>query len=262
MGDFYLLDHPNPHGQHFYRTRRGSVLACVIHITASLEDLDGVDDSSAERIARYAATTERAVSWHSGSDSDSHLRLLPDTYTAFHVKGYNSRTIGHEINKVNVDWESVPDAWVTSTLENAADCLRHRLKGLQIPLRWATKDELDRAIRVGGKPVGLIDHESLDPTRRRDPGRNFPRQRFLDLLAETPTPVPTPEPTPEPIPEDDMKYQRFILDGVQQYLATPDGLIPIRSQQHLALLRKAKLVSDDNPIPISQEEVNAYGVLP
>lgn len=260
---YYLLDNPNPHGDHFYRTRRGSVLACVVHITAGLQDLDGQDDQSAERTALYASTTDRAVSWHSGSDADSNLLLLPDNYTAFHVKGYNSRTIGHEISKANVDWSIVPEEWIAATLFQAAESLRPRLKALGIPIRHAAKAELDKAIKTGGKPVGLIDHSLLDPTRRSDPGKNFPWLRFLNLLADAHSPVPTPTPAPPPeIPEEDMKYQRFIVDGVQQYLATPDGLIPIRSQQHLALLRKAKLVSDDNPIPVSQDDVNAYGVLP
>lgn len=250
---YFLLDNPNPNGRHYYASRRGSVLACVVHITAGLEDLDGVDDHSAEKTARYAATTSRQVSWHSGSDTDSRLLLLPDSYTAFHVKGYNSRTIGHEISKTDVDWAKMPESWVAATLFQAAESLRPRLKTLFIPIRHAAKSELDWAIAVGGKPVGLIDHELLDPTRRKDPGRNFPWVRFLDLLKGSPTP-------PDP-PEDDMKYQRFIVDNHQQYLATPEGLVIIRNQQHLGLLRKAKLVADDSPIPITRADVDTYGII-
>src|SRR5688500_6361688 len=96
---FYLLDNPNPNGPFYYTTRRGKILAMVVHITAGLEDLDATNDHSAEATARYAATTSRPVSWHLGSDTDSGFHLLPASYTAFHVRGYNSTTIGHEISK-------------------------------------------------------------------------------------------------------------------------------------------------------------------
>lgn len=190
---YYLLDNRNPHGDHFYTSRKGNVLACVIHITAGLQDLDGGPDSSAERTARYAATTDRQVSWHSGSDTDSFLQLIPDSFTGFHCVNYNSVTIGHEISKTDVSWNDEPMQWVGQTLEMAAASLRPRLKALGIPLRHATKAELDRAKTSGTAPVGLIGHSELDPTRRRDPGSDFPWARFLALLEGTKTPVLTEE---------------------------------------------------------------------
>lgn len=192
---YYLLDHRNPHGDNFYTSRRGSVLGIVVHITAGLQDqgYQGAD-LSCEGTARYAAETSRDVSWHSGSDSDSSLKLLPDTYTAFHVKGYNSRTIGHEISKLDDSWRGEPARWVTDTLKQAANCLRPRAKAFNIPLRLANRRDLDLAIATGGKPVGFLSHHSLDPERRTDPGPDFPWARFFDLLANgsTPPPVITP----------------------------------------------------------------------
>ena len=186
---FFLLDNPNRHGEHFYRTRRGPLLAVVLHITAGLEDLDGVADHSAEQTARYAATTDRAVSWHSGSDTDSALDLLPWSMTAFHVQGYNSTTAGHEISKTSPDWRGMPAKWVEATLRRAADHLRPKMAAAGIPFRYATKAELDREIAKGaaGRPVGLLYHWQLDDDRRQDPGQvgsidTFPRSRFLELL--------------------------------------------------------------------------------
>lgn len=197
----YLLDHPNPSGPNYYDTRRGSILAIVVHVTAGLQGLPRGADRSAEDTARYAATTDRDVSWHSGSDRDSYLQLLPDSYTAWHCHGYNSRTIGHEISKRDVTWADEDPTWVTGTLEMAAACLAPRARLLGIPLRHASKSELDRAIATNGKPVGFIGHDVLDPTRRRDPGPDFPWRRFLELC--TPLPAP-PIPSPTPAPEDDM----------------------------------------------------------
>jgi hypothetical protein len=167
---YYLLDHANPHGPHYYTTRRNPLLAIVVHITAGLEDLDATDDQSAEATARYAATTDRAVSWHSGSDSDTVLGLLPASYTAFQCRGYNSSTYGHEISKADTDWRDAPEPWRTRTLRLAGAKLGDVARANRVPIRRCTKAELDRAIANGGPPVGFIAHATLDPTRRTDPG--------------------------------------------------------------------------------------------
>ncbi len=188
----YLLTHPNPHGDHYYTSRREPILAVVEHITAGLEDLDALADQSAEATARYAATTERKVSWHQGTDSDSTIVLLPDGYTAFHVAGYNSCTLGRELSKNHTDWRIVPVRWREATLAHAARadadwCRLHR-----IPPRKATRGELDRArdrwrTSRDVTPVGFIGHGELDPERRTDPGLvkgldTFPWRSYLELV--------------------------------------------------------------------------------
>jgi hypothetical protein len=190
---YVLLDRRNPNGDHFYATRRGPLLAIVVHVTAGLEDLDGVDDHSAERTAEYAATTDREVSWHSGSDTDSWVDLLPYGYTAWQCQGYNSVTAGHEISKRTVDWTTAPEEWVEATLRRAAAGLGPRARALGIPNRRASRAELDAAIAAGGPPVGFIEHSVLDPARRTDPGRTFPWARFLALMATTEEDDMTPE---------------------------------------------------------------------
>lgn len=222
---YLLLDEPNPHGPHFYDSRRGSVLACVVHITAGLQGAPSGVDRSAEQTARYAATTERKVSWHSGSDRDSSVLLLPDTYTAFQCQGYNSRTIGHEISKADISWADEDPTWVTRTLEMAAVSLRPRLKALGIPIRQATRAELDRAIAEGGGPVGLIGHAALDPTRRRDPGADSPWARFLKLLQTSPAPKPAPAPTP--VKDDDMIGTIYTCTGRSTRYFTAGGVTKV-----------------------------------
>lgn len=214
---FYLEEHPNPFGDAFYRSRRGTVLAYVLHITAGLEDLDGVDDLSAEKTAAYAASTERRVSWHVGSDADSVVELLPALFTAFHVTGYNSRTYGHEISKRGTDWrDPLIRTWTEATLRQAARHAARTARDLGIPIRKATKAELDREIAKGpaGRPVGFIGHGELDPARRSDPGfvgrarlDTFPWARFLSLVAlyARPTSAPPPPAWTVDYPEANLK---------------------------------------------------------
>lgn len=198
---FYLLEHPNPRGDHFYRSRRERVLAIVLHVTAGLEDLDGVEDQSAEATARYASSTDREVSWHSGSDSDSALDLLPSSFTAWAVVGFNSCTYSHEISKSDPDWRDVPHTWIAATLSTAAAHLAPIAKALGVPLRKATRAELEHARRTGGAPVGFVGHSELDPARRRDPGlvsgvETFPWATFLDYTRELSEPTPAPPSAP------------------------------------------------------------------
>jgi len=190
---FFLLDHKNPYhsaaSRHWYTSRRNPIKAITIHCTAGLEDQDLIGpDSSAENTARYAATTTRQVSWHGGSDSDTFLYLLPPSYTAFHVVGYNSATYGWEISKRDMTWTGEPAGWVTATLHRAAAGLTPIARSLGIPARHATRAELDKAISTGGPPVGFISHAQLDPARRTDPGQDFPWARFLTLIAGPPPP--------------------------------------------------------------------------
>jgi hypothetical protein len=175
---YYLLDHRTK-PDNWYPSRRTPLRVIAVHITAGLEDLDAAD-ASAERTARYAATTDRKVSWHSGSDSDSFLRLLPASYTAWHCAGFNSESYGHEISKATTRWTGMPAAWLERTLTNAAACLRPVVAAHKIPLRVLTREQ----VRDGA--YGFAAHSELDPARRTDPGRDFPWQRFLALLAEPP----------------------------------------------------------------------------
>jgi hypothetical protein len=190
MSGYLLLDQPNPNGKHFYPSRNRPVLAIVVHVTAGLEDLDTIDDHSAEATAQYAATTATEVSWHSGSDTDSAVYLLPASCTAWHATAYNSSTYGHEISKNHTDWRTMPDEWTTKTLTRAGAVLGPIAAANNIPNRKATRAELDREIANydAGRPwqpVGYISHAELQ-SDRRDPGwvsgvDTFPWTRFLGL---------------------------------------------------------------------------------
>ena len=183
---YYLLDHRNPNGDHFYTTRRRPLIAQIMHITAGLEDIDLIGkDNSAEGVSNYAATTPRSVSWHTGSDTDGFIDLLPYDYTAFQCVDYNSSTAGHEISKLETDWRDDNPEVIRRRLHWAAEAIRPKLIKYKIPMRKVSKAEVDKAIANGGPPVGLISHGELDPSRRTDPGWVWEGGKLIDTFPWT-----------------------------------------------------------------------------
>lgn len=191
-----------PAGKFYPERRNGNVLGVVLHITAGLQDLgmSGTDES-AEGTIKWALSARPEVSWHAGADSDGVELCLPDSYTAWHAKGYNSRTVGIEISKLNVDWSTAPDAWVTATLKNAARYLAAIVKKHGLPLHLNTLSEVDAAVAANRK-FGFVYHSTTSAGTRSDPGKNFPIERlFTYIRAELATvavkpPVVAPKPTP------------------------------------------------------------------
>lgn len=191
---FLLLDRPNPTGDHFYASRLEPMLAIVMHITAGLQDLDTIDDRSAEGVSEYCRTTSTDVSWHSSSDTDSIVYLLPAQYTAWHATSYNSCTYGHEQCKTNTDWRTMPRTWIEKTLRNAAKAVAPIVIKYKIPIRKASRAELDaaRAAYRAGKsyaPVGFIAHGALqsdrtDPGYVQGVGDTYPWDEFLGYVDE------------------------------------------------------------------------------
>lgn len=170
---YYLIDKPNPSGPHYYTRRRpcqhGKTTPhlIVIHTAEVLPDWEE-EDTAAEKVARYASTTTRQVSWHVTIDSDSTIPMLPDEYTAFHVRGFNSCSLGIEIGTQAHKWYGSPDEWRYSILHRIADQCAAWGKRWDIP---ATQLSL---AQIGAGHAGLVGHFQLDPERRSDPGPAFP----------------------------------------------------------------------------------------
>lgn len=203
--------------KHYYTTRRGSILGIVLHVTAGAQDLGmvGQDGSAASTIA-YSQKTDRPSSYHGIVDSDSVTDTLPDSYTAFGAVGYNSRCLHLEIANLDAVWAGKPARWVEATLRNAAAWCAPRVARYGLPLRLADKASVDAALATG-RPFGFTYHAWLDPTRRRDPGRDFPWQQFAGYLIT---------PALAQSLEDDMPYTRaeleqFTHNGVLQALGDP-----------------------------------------
>lgn len=169
---FYLLEHPNPHGPHHYETRRtcqhglSRPHLIVIHTAETLPDFSG-PDIAAENVAAYGASTDRAVSWHWTVDSDSSIPMLPEEATAWHVRGFNSCSIGLEIATRAAAWLSTPAAWKEATLDRVARVCADACA------RWTINPRLLTRADVDAGRSGLVGHNVLDPSRRTDPGAGF-----------------------------------------------------------------------------------------
>lgn len=90
------------------------------------------------------------------------FRLVPDELMAWHCRGYNSGSIGIELERAKDDETSpYPETQITAAAALvAAVSFKHKI------------------------PLNRIDpHSELDPERRRDP-RNFPFYDFMFKVAE------------------------------------------------------------------------------
>lgn len=166
----------------FHTSRRGKVKAAVVHVTAGLQDLDlKGDDLSAENTNRWQLNARPEASWHRIADTDSVITCLPSWYTAWQAKGYNSTTVGNEVANADARWDNKTTEWVKRTIWNYALSYADYVVKYKIPLRRATKAELDAAIANDSAPVGFIDHSRLS-TIRKDPGATFPWALFFDNI--------------------------------------------------------------------------------
>lgn len=186
MREYKLLSDPNPDGDKFTKTRE----ACqhgfepnqlphliVIHTGENTPDFTPPDDG-AEALARWATSRSCKVSWHATVDSDSIVWMLPDTYEAWHVRGYNDCGYGIEQSAKAADWVNTPWQWREATLRNCAKVVAEIALRNNIPLKWLTRAEVDAGER------GVCSHAVLDPTRRSDPGPSYPYAWMLERAAE------------------------------------------------------------------------------
>jgi len=178
MTGWYLLDHhvnrSNGLTKPWYTTRNKPIRFVVIHTAENLPDWKG-EDSGAEAVAKFGAGTTRA-SWHQTVDSDSTVPMLPDTYTAWHVRGHNSEALGVEIATRAGSWDAAPTAWKSAVMIRLADLVRQWCKDHNIPVKHLTQKQID----AGEK--GIVGHYQLDPSRRTDPGASFDWDLLIDLI--------------------------------------------------------------------------------
>lgn len=171
MSEYYLLNNKNPRakgGFHGYASRNKTPTAIVLHTAEN-----NPSSNSAVAIGQYFSRTERQASYHTVVDSSQALRLLPWGYTAFHVRGANSWTLGLSFATRAALWGQHP-RWDAQAIEHAAKEAAAMAKRYGIPVRLVSAADARRGVK------GFTTHAAMDPGRRSDPGAGFPMQKFLD----------------------------------------------------------------------------------
>lgn len=201
----YLIDHPPVRSQYRKPRRQKPSGIVVLHTAESTPDYVAFD-GGAEAVARFIQSRTTPGSYHDLVDSDSILPVVPYGYEAFHdATGSNPHSLSISIATRADTWPLAPKQWRERAVENAARAAVRQAAwvkaqtGIVIPARRITRDESER------KVPGFISHAQRDPTRRTDPGAEFPWSDFLDLYADLSDPTPDQPVTP-PSKEDDMYF--------------------------------------------------------
>lgn len=172
---YYLLDNENSNASlrengkkgNYYPKRSRDIQGIVLHTA------EGGTDSTA--IAKYLSTTDRVVSAHVVIDSNKIVNLLPDDFTAFHVRGNNSKSLGLEFAYYASSWGTDKE-FEDNIISLASKWCAEKSELYQIPVR-----RIDYKDWLKGEK-GYISHSELDPERRSDPGANFPWEKLFTLI--------------------------------------------------------------------------------
>lgn len=185
-GITWALQHSAAKRRHWTPGRRGNIepRVIVIHMAQSpsrwwnKERPPELKDRSAEKLARYGATTRRKVSWHACTDSDGVVWCVRDTDTAWHCRGANDYSLGLELTGEVNYWghKDVDTSWQHLAVTEAAKVAAIWCHRWNINPVWISAE----AARYGES--GIVTHAVMDPARRTDPGINFPANDFIRFV--------------------------------------------------------------------------------
>lgn len=157
-----------------YAHRRGgtdAIRVIGIHTTESPPS-----PASALNVAKWQAYTAPAPSSYNVLvDSDHRVRTVLDSQVAFHIRSFNTPSVGLSFATYATWWGKYP-TWDEEALVRGAEQAREWVEQYDIPLRWLTRRQALNGER------GFVRHSVMDPDRRSDPGNRFPSQTFFDLI--------------------------------------------------------------------------------
>ncbi len=211
----YLEDNP-PRRDQFRVGRRDPVKSViVVHTAEGGTDTVGADPK-AENTASFIRNRTDAGSYHMLGDSDSIIQLVRFDNEAYQDRtGSNRWAIGISLAMNSADWPRLSTArrqQLTTTAAEMAAIAAIWLgdRGLPYPdARLLTKTESDAA-----SASGFISHARRDPSRRTDPGVQFPWTDFFNIYRQI-----LSDGGLEPTPEQLTKELQALVG------TTPDGII-------------------------------------
>lgn len=184
MGDAYLREHPNPNSRGYTSPRRSEPSGVgVVHTAETPPDFVG-GDGAAEAVAHYETVRTTPGSYHDLCDSDTIIQLVRYADAAWHDgTGTNHHSYGVSGATQADSWDRVPKDYSTKLVKNMAKAAAryahwiYDLNGTVIPAKRITATEARNRV------PGWISHAELDPSRRTDPGKDFPWDIFLAEFA-------------------------------------------------------------------------------
>lgn len=235
---YYLLDRP-PARRQFYPPPRENPLTggVAVHTTESILDRIA-PDTGAENVADFIRMRPDAGSYHVIVDTDSTMLLLPDDYTAFHIKqsGHNSRTYGIAMACRTTDLDVNDPATIRMLEKVAWEAVqfwkRNGFDAAALARTWVPNGQtLTRG--------GFFNHGDAQPADRTDAFVGHPQrpalQNALSVLAVTYAGGLTPAPEPEDddvsrnliLSNADGRGEEFLIDGqgrlLQRWQGGPNG---------------------------------------
>jgi N-acetyl-anhydromuramyl-L-alanine amidase AmpD len=170
----------------------------VIHDMEMTEEHD-----TAERCARFFATTDRKASAHYNVDDDSIVQSVRENDIAYHAPP-NTHSIGIEhAGFARQSRDQWLDPYGVRMLTRSAGLMAELLDKYDLPTEFLGPDEL----RAGGR--GVTTHANVSKawgqTSHTDPGPDFPIAWYMDRVRAARS---APQPTPQPVPpeDDDMAF--------------------------------------------------------
>jgi hypothetical protein len=219
---YYLEDNPPVRSQYAERPTGTQPRLIVVHTTEQPPDVSGAD-SGAEGLARYVQHRRGAGCYHSCVDSDSTVRLVSPTMQCWGARYVNPYALHISHSTKAALWTSMPGNWVSNTLARSAQEVAMWCDIYDIPPRLITRSEgIDNGV------PGIISHAAVDPSRRVDPGPDFPWDRWLNMVADFMEPDYGPEgktfPQYDPAIEDLVpKVASCAAPGGGVWLLTSEG---------------------------------------
>lgn len=176
------LEQNRPSRSQFRVGRRDNVRpVIVVHTAESGTDRSG-PDPKAENVANFIRTRSTAGSYHLIGDADSIIQLVRFSNEAFQDgTGSNRFAIGISLAMNAADWSSISASRRSELTDTAAQMAALAAEwlvsqGLDAP----AAQRLSKAESNRTSASGFISHAERDPTRRSDPGRDFPWTDFLN----------------------------------------------------------------------------------
>ncbi len=167
--------------KHYRKGRVSKIKYAVVHATVNKESASG---TGAEAIQQYFATSDRVASAHVTVDQNSKARSVHDWDTAYASKNFNANGLHVEIygmpDQTRAQWlDPISKATLLRAAEVVADwCLRYGLLQSYVSL----------ADLKAGRGTGITFHADCDKavpsTGHWDPGPNFPRDVFLQMVKD------------------------------------------------------------------------------